>query len=362
MNVLFVSETRLTHTPYKDGSIRYRCYHMAEALQAAGHIADVTALDNIEFVNLSRYDVVSVHRPSASTKLLKVLERCEKLGIRTVADLDSLEFDPSLAAESPKKALKNRSVNSVRAEFMRQQLALQHFDEACVATEELARARRSQAPWQPVYVAGNGLSNFWLSCNDKINITPPANKRITYISGVKGAETDFSEAADAINQFLTSTPDSELNIIGPLNLDNYSIDSSKVVRGTWTDFMNMPAVLANSWVTVSPKHSTPISYARPHTHFIESAAFGVPTICTPTADLERHEVQGLHLAENTEQWLQAFDALSDKEYYASCQESLKNYARNNCLASQQAQVLIERWSASNEESKDENLTTLSAAS
>jgi len=362
MNVLFVSDTRFTHTPYRNGSIRYRCYHVAEALQAAGYLADVTSLDNIELVNLSRYDVVSVHRPSANPKLLKLLERCAKLGIRTVADVDVLEFDPSLAAESPKCQLKNSTVASIRATFMRHRLALQHFDEVSVATEELARARRAQAPSQPVYVAPNGLSNFWLSCNDKVKVTAPSKKRLSYIAGSRGVEADFAVAEMAIDKFLKKYTDSEFNVVGPLDLSEATLNTSKVVRGAWTDYMNMPDELAQSWVSVSPQNSTAINYAKPHTKFIESAAFGVPIVCSPTSDLKRHDVAGLHLVENTKQWLQAFEALSDKTYYASCQKALYEYARDTCLATHSTQVLIERWSANNESTKDENLTTLSAAS
>ena len=362
MNVLFVSETQFTNKPYRDGSIRYRCYHVAEALQAAGYLADVAAFDTVSLVNLSRYDVISVHNPSANPKLLRLLERCNKHGIRTVADIDALEFDPDLAAESPKCQFKNSSVATVRAAFMRQKLALRHFDEVSVATEELARVRRVQAPSQPVYVLSNGLSNYWLSCNDKTKIEYPNHKRISFRSGSRGLEADFAQASKAIEQFLKNTPNSEFNVVGPLDLQDGLIESTQLVRGAWTDFMNRPTELAKSWISVSPLAKTRINYAKPHTKFIESAAFGVPIVCSPTADLKRHEVAGLHLVDNNEQWLQAFTALSDKRYYQACQKALYEYVRDTCLASHNTQQLIERWSANNENTEDENLTTLSAAS
>jgi len=334
---------------------------MAEALQAEGYLADVTAMDNINLVNLSRYDVVSVHRPSASRKLLSMLERCNKLGIKTVADVDALEFEPSVAEESPKSS-GNGNVANVRAAFMRQRLALQHFDEVCVATEELARARRVQNPSQPVYVIANGLSNFWLSCNDKIDISQSSSKRISYFCGSSNLETDFASAAEPITRYLKKTPDCEFNIVGPLDLSHCTIDSTQIARSAWTDFVNVPGELAKSWISIAPLSSSSLSYAKPHTRFIESAAFGVPIVCTPNADLTRHDVAGLHLVETTEQWLQAFEALSDKDYYASCQKALYDYARDCCLATHNVQVLIERWSATTEKSEDETLTTLSAAS
>jgi len=361
MNVLFVSDTRSTTTSYRDGSIRYRCFHMAEALQAAGHLADVTALDSLDLANLSRYDVLSVHRPTASRKLLKVLEHCHKLDIRTVADIDELEFDPDVASESPKLLLEDQTMATVRASFLRQQLALKHFDEVSVATEELARARRVQNPSQPIYVAANGLSNFWLSCNDQIKLGHPTVKRISFFSDVNGVEKDFDEASVAINRVLKKKPDSELNVIGPLDLSSSGIETARVIRGQWHDFMNVPRELSKTWVNISPLQNTRINYAKAHTRFIESAAFGVPIICSPTADLKRHNVAGLHLAENTEQWLEAFEALSDRAYYESCQKALHPYAREHCLATHSVQTLIDRWTANREITEDETFTSLSAA-
>lgn len=362
MNVLFVSETRFTHTPYRDGSTRYRCFHMAEALQSVGHLADVSTLEAIDLANLSRYDVVSVHRPDTSKKLLSVLERCSKLGIKTVADIDSLEFDPGLARQSSKCQLRNASLASVRAAFMSQQRSLGYFDEVSVATEELARARRAQDPSQCVYVVPNGLSNFWLSCNDKIQVTISATKRISFFSSRSCVERDFAQASDAIAAFLKNTPSAQFNIVGPLDLDGTTINPAQTVRGAWTDFMNMPAELANTWVSISPLEKNGINYAKPHTKFIESAAFGIPLVCSPTADLERHNVPGLHLVESTKQWRTAFEELSDENYYRTCQKQLQEYARDCCLASHSAATLIEQWCANPETSNDETVTTLSAAS
>lgn len=362
MNVLFVSETRFTQTPYRDESTRYRCYHMAEALQCAGFIADVTELDKVDLINLSRYDVVSVHQPSASRNLLKLLEACDRIGIRTVADLDALEFEPSLAAESPLANLKNNSVAQVRATYMRQKLALQHFDEVSVATNGIGRIRRAQAPAQPVYTVQNGLSNFWLSYNDLIKVKRQKSKRISYISSSHSFENEFSVAAVAIDQFLSMSTESEFNIIHALDLSDDEIEASTSPNTSYTDFMDMPRELSKSWACVAPLNKSRLNYAKPHTRFIEAAAFGVPTICSPTDDLKKHKVDGLHLVENEEQWLDALEQLSDDRYYEHCQQTLYEYARDTCLATHSVQVLIEQWNANQNRYEDETLTSLSAAS
>lgn len=362
MNVLFVSNNRFTHMPYRNESTRYRCYHMAEALQSAGFLADVVALDGVDLINLSRYDVVSVHQPSASRNLLKLLEGCDKLGIRTIADIDALEFEPSLAAESPLCNLKNSSVSQVRGAFMRQKLALQHFDEVSVATNGIGRIRRAQSPTQPIYTAHNGLSNFWLTYNDLIQIKQPNTKRISYLSSSHSFENEFSVAAIAIDQFLSRTENAEFNIIHALDISDKEVEASTTRNSSYTDFMDMPIALSNSWTCVAPLNKSRLNYAKPHTRFIEAAAFGVPTICSPTDDLKQHDVAGLHLVENEEQWLDALEQLSDDRYYAHCQQELYEYARDTCLAKHSVQTLIKQWNANQDQFEDETLTSLSAAS
>ena len=362
MNVLFVSDTRFVQAPYRDGSTRYRCYHMAEGLQAAGYVADVTTLATLNLSNLSRYDVISVHHPIASRKLLAVLERAQKLSIRTVADVDALEFDPALAAESPKSRAKSTSLASVRASFMRHSLALAHFDEVCVATDELARARRAIAPSQPVFVAPNGLSNYWLDSHDQLELKQPEQLRIGFFTERSHMSIEFAQAVKAIDTFLKSSVDSELYLQGPLTIPARQLPDDQLIRGPWKDFIDMPDTIAQCWCTVSPHQPSNINYAQPHTKFIEAAAFGVPTISSPTAQLLEHDVPGLSIAENNEQFLQSLNLLSDKTYHQKCQTALYEYVRDCCLATHSANILIRQWSAKLEKPTNETFTRLSAAS
>lgn len=346
MNVLFVSDTRFTHTPFRDGATRYRCYHMAEALQCAGHLADVCTLESLDLTTLPRYDVVSVHRPKAGRKLMQLLERCQQRGIRTVADIDRLEFVPTLAKSAPSARVKNADLAAIRKAFMRRKLALQHFDEVSAATDELARMRRVQAPWQTVYVAKNGLSNYWLSSNDRLGVAPPAQQTIGYFNVGQFDSRDFAPARKAVTAFLDSRKSSNLLLLGSDSMDLEPINPAQIERSTWTDFMDMPRKLKETWVQVLPMHVSKYTRAKPATAFIESAAFGVPFVGTPSIDLAQHAVDGLYLADNKDAWVNALDELNDPTHYAVCQKQLYEYARDCCRATHTATELIERWSTS----------------
>jgi len=357
MNVLFLTDSGSAQAPHRDGSVRYRCYHMAEALHRAGHLADVATLSTLELNNLSRYDVVSVHRPSASRKLLGVLERCAKWNIRTVADFDALLFNPLLAKQyvketHPEADATKSSIAHYRAAFMRHNLAIQHFDHVSVATEELARARRVINPSQPVYVAPNGLSNYWLSHNDRLKQPKQTNESIGYFSSSRRMARDFTVAADALNTFLKTREKGNLNIIGPMSQSDTRIEPYFVKHGAWTDYNNMPSEIVKNWINIAPLVDSEISRAKPHTKFIESAAFGVPIICSPTVELDSHKVPGLHLATNTKEWLDALVALSDKQYRNKCQKQLSEYVRDCCMADHHVQVLVDNWNSANKTDVD----------
>jgi len=363
MNVLFVSETRLAAAPYRDASTRHRCYTMAEALHAAGHLADVTTLENLQLVNLSRYDVISVQQPTATRKLLSVLERCKKLNIRTVADVDALEFDPRLAEEAPLNSVEKISTAQIRISFMRKSLALQHFDEVSVATEELARARREQAPSQTVYVVPNALSDFWLSCHEHIAVTPPRTQQVGYFSDHRGMSEEFAVVAPALEKYLKADSTRELQIIGALSIDDDQLlPAAQIKRGAWVDHMDLPASITQCHVCLSPHQHNRLNYAQAQSQFMEAAAFGVPMISSPTAELAEHDVPGLFIAQTDNQWLEHLEALSDDTFYSHCQQSLYNYARKHFLAKNSAQILIRQWSAKHEASSHETTTRLSATS
>ena len=362
MNVLFVSQTRFSETPFRDGSTRHRCYTMAEALQSAGHLADVTTLDQLQLVSLSRYDVVSIQQPSASRKLLNLLDRCKKQNIRTVADLDTLAFDPTLAPVSAKSRIQTHAEIAVKREFMLCNIALKEFDEVSVATEALAQRRREIAPSQPVYVAPTALSNYWLSCHDHLSLSTASTKRIGYFPSSRGLCADFNVAAKSLSQYLKADDDRHLFLVGPLEISDEQFPTNKVERGAWVHHMDLPESLSACHANLLPHQDNSINYAQAHTSFIEAAAFGVPTISSATAQLAEHDVPGLFIAQTDEQWLDSLEALSDKEFYQHCQQSLYAYARKHCRASDSARILIKQWTAKKETTRNETTTRLSEAS
>lgn len=358
MNVLFLHGSRFLSAPWRDGSTRYRCYHLAEALQRMGHIADVCHLQTCNLSTLSRYDVVSVLRPYPSRKLDRLRRHCQAQGIRFVADVDDLVFVPNLAGQSP-SVLNGQAIESaVRRRFQSQADTLQSFDEITVATKPLADAWQANSQHPPVTVVPNGLTDSWLArpgLRKSGATSSDATLHITYLPGTHSHDHDFAEITDVLAETLNKYPQAILMIVGALAIDESRFPAARVQRAAWTDYQNLPALIESSSITIAPLADTPFNQAKSHIKFIESAAFGTPVICSPNADLCRHDTAGLHIAHNEQAWYSALDTLLSNATTHNTDDtadSLRHYARKHCRAHSSASTLIEHWSALRTDSYD----------
>jgi len=353
MNILFLHSSRYVDTPWRDGSTRYRCYHAAEALQTLGHLAEVAPLHAADLSHLTHFDVVIVLRPQPSRKLNRLLEQCKRLRIRTVADIDDLIFVPELAGLSPSVINGQAAERIVRQQFQRNLTAMQEFDEISVSTEPLAQAWRATGATTPVTVLPNGLSANWLSHPAKSNPGSAEGRQlITYLPGTRSHDHDFAQINTVLINTLMNHPAADLLIVGELSIKDSRLPAERVMQRPWVAYENLPTVIAASHVTLAPLMQTPFTHAKSHIKFTESAAFGTPSICSPNQDIGRHEVEGLYVASNQQEWEKALDHVLGDSINQCCSsieaglckyDTLKHYARTYCTASVVAEKMVSRW-------------------
>lgn len=353
MNVLLLHSSKHTATPWRDGSTRYRCYHLAEALLRLGHTVDVCSVNEVSAQAIARYDVMQVLRPTHSAKLNRLLAIARKKGVHCTADVDDLIFVPDLASRSPRVLNCQASEHSIRQQFHNNVLAMRKFDEVTTATETLAIAWRDLHTQVPVLVVPNGLSEHWLrTLGHTSNQAEPASGkrvRITYLPGTSSHDRDFAQILRPLSVLLHQHPAVELLIVGSLAFDESPFPTGAVRRAPWTDYENLPALIANSHLTLAPLEDTPFTQAKSHIKFMESAAFGTPIICSPIEDITRHKVPGLHIATTEEDWLYALDNLVQRAQDADSSnvleqcDSMKSYVEEHCLATACAGRLASHW-------------------
>ena len=343
MNILYLSDTRFAATPYRDASTRYRGYHFAEALVELQHVADIGVMDVIDTDIIARYDVVVVLRPSMSRKLVKVANLCEEYGVVLIADYDDLIFSTDYADSSPQVRNGQATEEQIAELFRRHESAMSLFKLATTSTQELCWQMQEKHPAARVLHMPNGLSDFWLKYNSYVSKTNAIRYNliddndqyggaISYLPGTRSHDHDFATAVHQLANITNNHEHSSLNIVGALDFDESLFAEGSMKRGNWTDYMNLPGLIAKSWLTIAPLAPTIFNQSKSHIKFIESAAFGTPHISSNFPDVAQHSIDGLSIITAPEQWESEIARYRDQEYYNHCSDALRNYARRECMA------------------------------
>lgn len=364
MNILYLSDTRFSKTPYRDGSTRYRCYHFAEELLRQEHVADVAVIGDIDINIIERYDVVVILRPSLDRRLERVVNSCRDNNVTLIADYDDLIFDPELADQSPIVVNNQATEEQIQGVYRKHAAALQMFDKVTVATQDLAWHVRRVLPEADVLHLPNALSPFWLEYNKHVRKESFQSgvRDISYMPGTRSHDSDFSEVQATLSEVVNHTDNTRLQVIGALDVNDSLFRESKLVRGPWVDFFELPRFIADSWVTIAPLGDTAFNKCKSHVKFIESAAFGTPIISSRCPDISQHHVNGLSLVNSPEEWSRAFESYSDPDWYRQCSEDLRNYVLNNCMTGHSIGDLLSFFETSETNYTHEDITPLSKAS
>lgn len=344
MHVLFVTTARFDQSPYGDGSTRYRCFNLAEELKACGHRADVSTLSELSFQCLDRYDIISVLRPRHGQRLQRLINLAHQKNIHLVADFDDLIFDPELANEAPLVVNGFSTIERVQQTFARHRKALKQFDEITVSTEPLRASVQQFVNDRPVTLLRNGLSRYWLAHCENLQIEKNELMTLTYLPGSRSHDEDFRQVQGAIAEWLQTSTQHRLQMIGDITIDANVLPVKQVHRLPPVSYFALPAIIQSSTATIAPLVSNRFNQAKSHIKFIESAALGVPVICSANSDLQTHRVEGLHIADTINDWSLALHTLSNKpEYMNRTDATLRSYAHTHCTMQVTARDIISAW-------------------
>ncbi len=351
MHVLFVSSARFNNFPYGDGSTRYRCFNVGEALVEKGHQFSVASIDTLSDEHLHYADVISVLRPRYSKKLARFVTAAKKRGIHTVVDFDDLIFHPVKAAESPLVVNGFSNVERVTQTFEKHAQAAALFDEVTVSTNALLGSAQEALPNLEAHLLRNGLSKLWLNQADQNiqaissqELEPSSRQRITYLPGTLGHDEDFRQIQAVLLEWLAVNEQRTLCVVGNMNLDKHWTNHSQLERWPLVDYFSLPEWIRRSDVTIAPLVRNEFNNAKSHIKFLESAAFGVPTVCSPNSDLEDHTNPiGLYLASDPEQWRLALTQVAENFGHPEYSSSVKADIRERCHTRCYSTATIERW-------------------
>ena len=343
MNILYLSDTRFAGAPYRDASTRYRGYHFAEALVEIQHVADVGVIDIIDTDIIARYDVVVVLRPAMSRKMIRIANLCEQHNVVFIADFDDLIFSTEFADSSPQVKNGQATSEQIVELYNKHESAISLFRYVTASTQELCWQMQEKHPGAQVLHMPNGLSSYWLKYNSFVNKANAIRYNlvgdndqcgglISYLPGTRSHDHDFSIVENQLAHIANNNEHTVVQVVGALDFNESLFSDGKIQRGSWTDYINLPSLIANSWLTIAPLAPTIFNQSKSHIKFIESAAFGTPHISSNNPDVAQHNVEGLSVITSADQWSTEIDRYRDRDYYNQCSDALRNYALQACMA------------------------------
>lgn len=332
MNILFVTNTRFTEAPYLDASARYRCYNFAEDLQSMGHRADVVHMSALKPDLFANYQIVSFSRPTYSRNLRRLVESCNERKILTLADYDDLIFDPDQATQTPQALNQQANISSIRAKMRNTLKGLRLFKTATFATSRLSELAGNLLDKDVRrQVIANGLSNHWLDRNTPNTRDRSTPNKISYLSGSSSHDKDFATIQTVLQNFLAENTQFILGITGKLTVDQTKFPSGQLLQTSSVPYELLPSVIKDSSVSLAPLSNSVFNQCKSHIKFIEAAAFGVPSICSPIPDMSRHSCKGLFLATTAAEWSDALGLVSEPDFKNHYSDTLISYANEHCM-------------------------------
>lgn len=348
MNILFISGTKKTDQAYLDASTRYRCYHVAEAIEPLGHRAEIVAQTSLQKTMLSRYDVYIFHRPRYDKHLKAIIQQLKYQNKLIIADYDDLIFDQETAKESPQYQTGRCSERTIERIHQENEKAFTYFDYFFCSTKPLATEVLKKKPNSHIQVIHNGLSQYWLSTQKHYPqvVIKKQQKILTYLPGTHSHDHDFKIVEEVLTEFIHRNPNITLRIVGDLRFNTKKFPQAQLELHPHQPYTVLPRLISDSWITIAPLKVNQFNRCKSGLKFFESAVLGVPLIATPIPDLERFHSQGLYLVKNKQEWQLALENLKKDGGYHAFRKNLQKYTLNHCMAEQQTDVMIktlQRW-------------------
>jgi glycosyltransferase involved in cell wall biosynthesis len=296
------------HVAVAENSRRYRIANRLQVLPAARSVVSRTIPEDM----LAGVHTVVSLRPFVDSVALRQIARLRGVGIRLVADYDDLLFDCPPSDFPGADYLLRRLRIARRLETYRS--SVHHFDAFTTSTWPIAHALRAIRPDAAISVVPNQPSPAWVArgwarygaCAWK-----PGDARIVrYLPGSPSHDRDFAMIEEALIAFLHLHTDVELEVVGYLKFHQRSFPPGRVRHLPKVDYELFPKVLLSTWINLVPLAPTVYSQARSALKLLEAAAFGVPSIATPSTDHARTAElpSPIHFAHTPAEWLEALDA------------------------------------------------------
>ncbi|MCO5978944.1 glycosyltransferase family protein [Ideonella oryzae] len=295
----------------EDPSFTYRCENLALALAAQGHEVTLAHLSRPGWGR--RPDIVVFHRPLLSWRFWWTQRRLRRQGVRLLADVDDLVFDPALAGQSPAVLNGQLPLRALQRRFWRHQQALRLFDRITVSTQALAQALAAQpgpGGADRIFWLPNAVHRRWRT-EAEPEVAPCAEPVLRYLPGTHSHDRDFALVAPVLSALLRKRPGLRLELVGPLS---FVLDAppGQVQHRPRLPFADYLAEARRPGIHLAPLEATPFTACKSALKVIEAAFWNQPTVCSPLPDAARFTDTGACVATSAEDWRHWITRLLDE--------------------------------------------------
>ena len=202
--------------------------------------------------------------------------------------------------------------------------ALEMADRGIASTAALAEAM-AEVKRLSVDVIHNGLDRETLKIAEELSLrqqdcdseidSKVTVCRIVYGSGTNTHNHDVLEATEALLALLHDRPNVRLRIIGELKLPvGFQAVCSQIERFQARDYRSYLALLAECQINLAPLSANRFNDCKSNIKWLEAAAIGIPTVCSPRAEFMDAVVDGVNglVCTTTQEWRTGLEMLVDE--------------------------------------------------
>lgn len=330
LNILYV--TNLYETEHGQ-TIRYRIYNLIEAIKGKAQTRFEIVENGIykDEKSIKQADIIILMRVLWTDKVEQLINTAKINNIPVVYDIDDLIFLPEYAETFSIIVNEQEKKSEYLRDFINYEKAFLSCDYGMTSTQFIAEQMKKHN--KKAYLIYNGLNYTQLAISNKIKKAQSDLLYISYLSGSKTHDKDFSAASPALAKIVSEYDNVRIRIVGYLNTNDLPLELlQKTETMCYMSWKRLLHESAKNFINIAPLDiDNPFCHAKSELKFFEAAIVGVPSVCSKTDTYNRcikHGVNGM-LASTDEEWYNAIKLLiEDKALYKSIVDNGYKYVQS----------------------------------
>ena len=280
------------------GTFRYRAFNPVEALKTHESVsAAYFFYSDLKIIpNLADWaDALVLVRAPYDQRVEELYRSFRNTGKRVLFDIDDLVFDPtysSLVASSLGYELQEYEFNQWSAFIVNVGESLKRAD-AAITTNSFLAQKITDFVDLPAHVVPNTFNTHQHGAHPLKKPTPGAGLHIGYFSGSQSHARDFGVASAALAEFLSTSRESRLTIVGHLPLPaDLAQFHDQVTRLPFMDFRDLQGAMASVDLNIVPLQNNDFTSGKSDLKYFEAGLVGTPTLASRNSVFEEAIAHG----------------------------------------------------------------------